>query len=144
MQPVAAQSTATPGPAGRTGEGAPGGPETRSCDAALARAFAFLGKRWNGVILGVLLRGPASFGQLRRAVAGICDSVLSDRLAELARVGLVTRHVDEGPPVSVTYALTPSGAALSPALSELATWAGENLAPDEAGPDGSVRPGPGD
>ena len=26
--------------------------EPRACDAALSRAFEFLGKRWNGVLLG--------------------------------------------------------------------------------------------
>jgi DNA-binding HxlR family transcriptional regulator len=49
--------------------------EVRVCDAALARAFGFLGKRWNGVLLGTLIAGPAGFSELRRAVAGISDSV---------------------------------------------------------------------
>lgn len=102
-------------------------PAAPACDAALARAFSFLGKRWNGVILGVLTAGPRTFGQLRRAVAGISDSVLSDRLSELAGVGLVARAVDEGPPIAVTYSLTEAGAGLSPALHELASWAEENL-----------------
>jgi DNA-binding HxlR family transcriptional regulator len=99
----------------------------RESDAALARAFDFLGKRWNGVILGVLGRGPTGFRELSRAIGGISDSVLSDRLAELARAGLIARTVDEGPPVSVTYALTDCGKALTPALEQLARWAQENL-----------------
>jgi DNA-binding HxlR family transcriptional regulator len=101
--------------------------EPRTCDAALARAFAFLGKRWNGVILGTLLNGPAGFAELRRAVRGISDSVLSERLTELTGAGLIQRTVDEGPPIAVAYALTPSGKALLPALDELTTWASENL-----------------
>jgi DNA-binding HxlR family transcriptional regulator len=101
--------------------------ESRACDAALARAFGFLGKRWNGVILGTLLTGPAGFSELRRAVHGISDSVLSERLAELGRAGLVQRSVDEGPPVAVDYRLTPAGEALLPALNELSTWAAGNL-----------------
>jgi DNA-binding HxlR family transcriptional regulator len=101
--------------------------EPRTCDAALARAFGFLGKRWNGVILGTLTNGPAGFSELRRAVSGISDSVLSERLVELCGAGLVQRTVDEGPPVAVTYALTPAGQALLPALQELTTWATENL-----------------
>jgi len=103
------------------------GPEHRSCDAALARAFDFLGKRWNGVILGTLVTGPAAFSELRRAVVGISDSVLSDRLTELAHAGLVLRSVLEGPPVSVSYQLTPAGQALLPAMRELMIWANENL-----------------
>jgi DNA-binding HxlR family transcriptional regulator len=101
--------------------------EPRACDAALSRAFEFLGKRWNGVLLATLLNGPATFSELRRSVRGISDSMLSDRLGELCRAGLVSRTVDEGPPVAVDYALTPSGTALLPALHELTTWAADNL-----------------
>ena len=36
-------------------------------------------------------------GELSRAVGGVSDSVLSDRLSDLAAGGLVTRTVDEGP-----------------------------------------------
>jgi DNA-binding HxlR family transcriptional regulator len=102
------------------------------CDKALVLAFGFLGKRWNGVILGTLMEGSASFSGLRRAVAGISDSVLSERLSELGSAGLVKRTVDEGPPVAVAYALTDSGTALLPALKELTTWARGNLALDSA------------
>jgi DNA-binding HxlR family transcriptional regulator len=101
--------------------------EPRACDAALTRAFEFLGKRWNGVLLATLLNGPATFSELRRSVHGISDSMLSDRLGELCRAGLVRRTVNEGPPVAVDYALTPAGSALLPALHELTTWAAENL-----------------
>jgi DNA-binding HxlR family transcriptional regulator len=94
---------------------------------ALARAFRFLGKRWNAVVLGHLSAGPAGFRELSRAINGISDSVLSDRLAELAGVGLITRHVDEGPPVAVSYELTARGVALMPALEQIAFWAKENL-----------------
>jgi DNA-binding HxlR family transcriptional regulator len=101
--------------------------EPRLCDSALVRAFDFLGKRWNGVILGTLINGSASFSELRRGVGGISDSVLSERLTELAGAGLVLRTVEVGPPVAVGYALTAAGAALLPALQELTSWSHENL-----------------
>ncbi|MBY8875000.1 helix-turn-helix transcriptional regulator [Micromonospora sp. PLK6-60] len=110
------------------------GPELRgghgTCDQGIARAFAFLGKRWNGVILGTLANGPAGFAELTRALPGISESVLSDRLGELARVGLVSRTVREGPPVGVSYQLTDRGDALVPALDALARWAHQNLPAD--------------
>ena len=66
----------------------PGGPAAgaapAACDAGIRRAFDFLGKRWNGVILGTLSGGPTGFAELRRGVGAITDSVLSDRLVELA------------------------------------------------------------
>src|SRR5437879_6663613 len=85
-------------------------------DAALIRAFDLLGKRWTGVVLGTLSGGPTRFRALARAIDGISDSMLSDRLAALAGPGLVTRTVDEGPPVSVAYDLTDARRALLPAL----------------------------
>jgi DNA-binding HxlR family transcriptional regulator len=53
--------------------------------------------------------------------------VLSDRLADLAQGGLITRTVDEGPPLAVSYELTDRGRALMPALEQIALWAHDNL-----------------
>jgi DNA-binding HxlR family transcriptional regulator len=99
-------------------------------NAALGRAFEFLGKRWNGVLLGTLRNGPAGFSELARAIDGISDSVLSDRLCDLAAAGLISRTVDEGPPLAVSYALTDRGKALLPALQQITLWAQEHLVED--------------
>lgn len=98
-----------------------------ACDEALVRAFRFLGKRWSGVILGTLANGPVGFAELGRRVEGISDSVLAERLNELQHAGLLLREVQSGPPVSVTYTLSPAGAALMPAMRELTLWAANNL-----------------
>src|ERR671922_3035581 len=90
---------------------------------ALARAFKFLGKRGNAVVLGHLSAGPSGFRELSRALDGISDSVLADRLAELAAGGLIARTVAEGPPLAVSYELTERGRALMPALEQIALWA---------------------
>jgi DNA-binding HxlR family transcriptional regulator len=96
-------------------------------DAALVRAFDLLGKRWTGVVLGTLSSGPVGFRALARAVDGISDSMLSERLSELCGAGLVTRTVTDGPPLSVAYELTGAGRALLPALGQIARWAEEHL-----------------
>ncbi len=104
--------------------------DTEACvrsDAALTRAFDLLGKRWTGVVLGTLSGGPAGFRVLSRAVEGISDSVLSDRLSALCNAGLATRSVDEGPPISVAYELTDAGRALLPALEQISRWAEQHL-----------------
>ena len=100
-------------------------------DEALARAFVFLGKRWNAVVLGNLRTSPAGFRELSRAIGRISDSVLSDRLSDLTAAGLIARTVDEGPPVSVSYALTDRGKALMPALEQISLWASEHLLEDD-------------
>lgn len=105
----------------------PGASPRQQCDAAVSLAFSILGKRWNGMIIDALGAGPLSFAALRRAVGGISDAVLSDRLTELADATLVSRSVEPGPPVAVTYALTPAGERLVPVLEQLGHWATENL-----------------
>jgi DNA-binding HxlR family transcriptional regulator len=118
---VAAKTTPEPADAAAVEHSAP------RCDAALSHAFGLLGKRWNGMILGSLIQGPAGFSEIRRALEPISDSVLAVRLAELTAAGLVLREVDEGPPVGVRYRLAESGVALVPVLRDLMDWARENL-----------------
>lgn len=101
--------------------------ECKRVDDGITRVFQVLGKRWNGPILAVLMGQPTHFANLRRAVPGISERMLSDRLAELGAAGLVVREVDEGPPLRVSYRLTASGAALEPSLRELGEWAKEHL-----------------
>ncbi|MEV5606947.1 helix-turn-helix domain-containing protein [Streptomyces sp. NPDC052225] len=93
----------------------------------MTRVFVLLGKRWSGLIVTVLMSGPVHFSDLRRAIPGISERMLSDRLTELGAAGLVVRQVDEGPPLRVSYRLTEAGSALRPALDELGQWAGKYL-----------------
>jgi DNA-binding HxlR family transcriptional regulator len=102
-------------------------------DGGITRVFQLLGKRWTGPIVAVLTGGPGYFTDLRRAIPGISERMLSDRLTELGAAGLLVREVDEGPPLRVSYRLTPAGAALEPALRELGEWAKVHL-PEGAPP----------
>jgi DNA-binding HxlR family transcriptional regulator len=94
---------------------------------AITQVFALLGKRWNGLIIATLLDGPARFSELARSVPGVSERMLSERLVELAAAGLVDRQVDDGPPVSVRYRLTPRGEALRAAVAELQRWGDAEL-----------------
>jgi DNA-binding HxlR family transcriptional regulator len=86
-------------------------------------AIELIGKRWSGAILLVLMEGPQRFADLPRAVPGLSDRLLSQRLRELEEAGLVDRRVEPGQPVRVTYELTSMGAELRPALDGLQDWA---------------------
>jgi DNA-binding HxlR family transcriptional regulator len=105
------------------------GAQAIECDERLTQAFTLLGKRWSGVILGLLLQGPARFAVLARTIPGISERMLSDRLNELARAGLIDRTVLGGPPVGVLYQLTESGRAIGPGLLRLGDWAERYMAP---------------
>jgi len=86
-------------------------------------AIELIGKRWTGAIVFALTEGPLRFGELREAVPGLSDRLLSSRLRELEREGLVARDVEPGAPVRVSYSLTEAGAELRPAMVELKAWA---------------------
>lgn len=94
---------------------------------AITQVFSLLGKRWSGLIIVTLLDGPARFSRIVQLVPGVSERMLSERLRELAAAGLLTRCVEEGPPVNVRYQLTPRGEALRPALAELERWGSEQL-----------------
>jgi DNA-binding HxlR family transcriptional regulator len=98
-----------------------------SAEESLIKVFSLLGKRWSGRILAALMEGPVRFAELGRAVSGISESMLSQRLGELIDEGLVRREIIEGPPLGAAYRLTESGMALRPALQELIRWSGTHL-----------------
>ncbi|GFE15410.1 transcriptional regulator [Streptomyces glebosus] len=100
----------------------------RQVDGKMTRVFELFGKRWTGLIVATLMPGPVHFADLRRAIPGISERMLSDRLMELASTGLVVREVDAGPPLRVSYRLTEAGLAMDPALKELGRWAETYLA----------------
>ena len=81
--------------------------------------FGLVGKRWTQPILAALLHGPARFSEVGRAVPGLSERVMSERLQELCEAGLVERQVEAGPPVSTWYRLTPLGEHLRPAVESL-------------------------
>jgi len=89
----------------------------------LASAFVLFGKRWSAVIVDLLLQRPARFHELARAVPGLSQRVLTERLRELADGGIVERHVETGSPITVTYSLTECGRALGPAMQSMREWA---------------------
>jgi DNA-binding HxlR family transcriptional regulator len=68
----------------------------------LARELEVLAKRWTLQLLFLLLQRPARFSELERAVPGLTNRVMADRLRELQDAGLVARQVDPGPPSGAT------------------------------------------
>ncbi len=98
------------------------------------RATQLLGKRWTGLLLDTLLRGPQRFCELTTTVEGLSDRVLSDRLRELEAEGIVERIVYPHIPVRVEYQLTAKGRALAPVVETIHKWADEWIALPDAVP----------
>lgn len=94
------------------------------------KALEFLGKRWTGLILRALMEGPRRFTEIRAYVTGLSDRLLSQRLQELEKVGIVDRKVRPLRPVSVEYSLTEKGKDLRRVVEAIQVWA-ETWIPNE-------------
>jgi DNA-binding HxlR family transcriptional regulator len=86
-------------------------------------AVELVGRRWTGAILRVLMEGPLRFSEIAQAVPELSDRLLSERMKQLEKRGIVERTVIPGPPLRVEYQLSRMGRELEPALSELELWA---------------------
>jgi DNA-binding HxlR family transcriptional regulator len=105
-------------------EQAAGGPEVRgNCCPLYHEAVELVGRRWTGAILRVLMDGPLRFSEIAQAIPELSDRLLSERMKELERRGMVQRTVIPGPPLRVEYELSKMGRELEPALSEIQRWA---------------------
>ena len=88
----------------------------------IARALDRVGERWGLLIVRELLLGPKRFTDLREGLPRASPNVLSQRLAELVRSGVVQRRQLEPPARAWIYELTPWGRELEGVLLALARW----------------------
>lgn len=91
------------------------------------------GRKWNAAILLASARGASRFSEYRALVDGISDRLLTSRLKELEREGLIVRDVQPTTPVSITYTLTASGFQLISLLHPLVNWSRARSAAEPAG-----------
>lgn len=82
--------------------------------------------KWTVLLLGILVKGPMRFNQLRREIEGLSQKVLSQTLKNLERDGLVTRQAFATVPVTVEYRITPLGETLATKVHALLEWAEKN------------------
>jgi DNA-binding HxlR family transcriptional regulator len=85
-------------------------------------AMNILGKRWTGLIIHVLLRGPVRFKEIREMVPQMSDKMLSERLKELEELGILERKVYPEIPVRIEYELTEKGKDLRPVIESIHAW----------------------
>ena len=95
---------------------------------ALRKVLEAVGGKWKILILCAINEGGTlRYGQLRRMIYGITNTMLANSLKELADCGLIVRHQYDEMPVRVEYELTDKGKSLIPILLELKAWGDENL-----------------
>ncbi|MDF2879903.1 MAG: transcriptional regulator, HxlR family [Clostridiaceae bacterium] len=87
------------------------------------KAFKLLGKKWNGLIIRVLLNGPKRFSEIKELIPELSDRVLTERFKELEAEGIIIRNVFPETPVRVEYEITEKGRELEYAMEEIQKWA---------------------
>lgn len=97
------------------------------------KTFSILGKRWNGLIIDVLLEdGTQRFGELASKIPNLSDRVLVERLKELEANEIVRRVEDCDNSKKVEYSLTSKGMDLKGAMSEIQVWSEKWLSLEES------------
>ena len=102
----------------------PHGPICRSVAPVLNR----VGDKWSMLIVMLLSDGPKRFMELKRAIDGISQRMLTLSLRNLERDGLVSRHVTPTIPPRVDYELTELGQSLREPVQGLGAWAMAHIA----------------
>ena len=98
----------------------------RSCPSRLI--LDHLADKWAVLIVVRLSFGTMRFAELRRAIDGISQKMLTVTLRDLERDGLVVRKLYASVPPKVEYSLTPLGSSLVDKVNELCAWAEANIA----------------
>ena len=98
----------------------------RDDQCSVHRAANLIGRRWTLLILLALYKGPnvKRYNDIKRALPGITPKVLSLRLKELEKEGIITKTVDShAAPIRCEYSFTKSGESLIFAITGLKHWA---------------------
>src|SRR3954454_1570176 len=89
----------------------------------VAHALESVGERWAMLVVRELMLGAKRFGDLKDDLPGISANVLSHRLDELERAGLLTRRKLPKPAAVWVYDLTDWARELEPVMQQLGRWA---------------------
>ncbi|MET3518475.1 helix-turn-helix domain-containing protein [Mesorhizobium sp. M4B.F.Ca.ET.017.02.2.1] len=95
---------------------------------AVSEILQRVGDKWTVLVVGKLGNGPLRFNELRAAVGGISQKMLTTTLRGLERDGFVIRTVFPTIPPRVDYELTELGHELLVPVSALGAWARRNTA----------------
>ncbi len=93
----------------------------------VSEVLARVGDKWSVLIVMTLGAGPRRFNELKRAVGGISQRMLTLTLRGLERDGLVTRTLFPTIPPRVDYELTALGHSLKQPVEALGQWALLNM-----------------
>lgn len=88
----------------------------------VATTLMLIGNKWKIFIIQQLMDRPFRFSELRRAIPGISEKVLTDNLRAMEKDDLITRTVFPEVPPRTEYALSELGNTMRPIIESMATW----------------------
>src|ERR687896_468155 len=100
---------------------------------ALARALDVVGNRWTLLIVRELRPGPRRFTDLVDGLPGISRKLLTERLRDLERDGIITRRELPPPAARQVYELTEDGRDLATAMAPLIAWGARRMGKRQSG-----------
>ena len=100
-------------------------PELRSCP--IEATFKIIGKKWTILIVREMLRGTKQFNRFLENIEGITPKVLTERLRELEKLGIIKRRIISEYPIRVEYEMTDLGKEFEPVLLAAASFSMRNL-----------------
>jgi DNA-binding HxlR family transcriptional regulator len=103
---------------------------------AIAHGLDLIGERWALLVVRELILGPKRYTDLRRGLPNASPNVLSERLRELERAGVVRRRKLPPPAGSRVYELTDWGRELEEIVMSLGHWAARSPTPPSNAPIG--------
>ena len=87
------------------------------------RVIGMIGGKWKLLILQILIfQGTKRFGELRKSIDGITQTMLTNQLRALEADGLVNRKVYAEVPPKVEYSASKDGLALAPVFTSMHDW----------------------
>jgi DNA-binding HxlR family transcriptional regulator/putative sterol carrier protein len=99
---------------------------------AIAHGLDLVGERWALLVVRELLLGPKRFTDLKKGLPNASPNVISERLRELERAGIVKREKLPPPASLRVYALTDWGRELEETVISLGRWAVRSPSPSSA------------
>jgi DNA-binding HxlR family transcriptional regulator len=100
-------------------------PELKSCP--IETTFKIIGKKWTVIIIREMFRGTTQFNRFLENIDGITPKVLTERLRELQKFGIVRRRIVSEYPIRVEYELTDLGKEFEPVLLAAASFSMRNM-----------------
>jgi DNA-binding HxlR family transcriptional regulator len=111
-------------------------PELKSCP--IEATFKIIGKKWTVLIIREMFRGTTQFNRVLENIEGITPKVLTERLRELEKLGIIKRRIVSKYPIKVEYGLTELGKEFEPVLLAAGSFSMRNM-PEVVFKDGKPR-----